>query len=106
MLRENSTDYTSAFNYDRYHDQFLIQKEYQIILAENLLEEICPKCFDDEFEEIDDISYYDFELSLKRNGNPEFISTIEYEAEMAEELLEEMMNSFYPGMIFEEENFN
>ncbi|NNM03217.1 MAG: hypothetical protein HKP26_06630, partial [Nitrosopumilus sp.] len=79
VLKEDSVDTTyDALNYDRYHDQFSIQKEYQIILAENLLEEMCPKCFDDSFEEIDDISYYEFEESLKRNDNPEFVSTIEY----------------------------
>ncbi|NNM03186.1 MAG: hypothetical protein HKP26_06475 [Nitrosopumilus sp.] len=107
VLNEDSVDDTyDAYNYDRYHVEFPIQKEYQIILAENLLEEMCPKCFDDSFEEIDDISYYEFEESLKRYDDSEFVSTIEYEAEMAEELLEEMMSSFYPGIIFEENDFS
>lgn len=94
---------SDASSYQRSHDQFSIQKEYQIILAESLLEEICPKCFDDEFEGIDDISYYDFDVALERIDDPEFVNAMKYEAEMAEFLLEEMMNSYYPGRVYEEE---
>ncbi|QLH05026.1 hypothetical protein C5F49_06635 [Nitrosopumilus oxyclinae] len=104
VLKEYSIgDSSDASTHDRYHDQFSIQKEYQIILAESLLEEICPKCFDDEFEEIDNISYYDFDVSIKRTDDPEFANSMKLESEKAEFLLEEMINSFYPGRVFEEE---
>lgn len=107
VLKDNSIDDSSdTFSYNRYHNQFETQKEYQIILAESLLEEMCPKCFDDEFAEIDDISYYEFDEVLKRYDDLDFVGTIEFEAELAENLLEEMMNSFYPGRVFEEDNFD
>jgi hypothetical protein len=92
-------DISESFIYDRHYQSFAIHKDYQLIIAESVLEELCPKCLDDSFEEIDDIHAYEFET--KDRINSELTKIMNYESVKAEKILDDMMASLYPAKVFD-----
>ncbi|MHA7646856.1 hypothetical protein [Nitrosopumilus sp. S4] len=77
---------------------FVIAKDYEILLAESMLEEMCPKCTDDPFEEIDDIFYYDLPVPTERITSS-LNSTMTFESQKASESLQKMFSLYYPGKV-------
>ena len=64
-----------------------------------MLEELCPKCLDDSFEEIDDVYYYEFET--KDRIDDELTKIMNYESVKAEKIVDDMMASLYPAKVFD-----
>jgi len=101
VLKDQSFDNIfEAFVYDRNQAYFVIKKNYQILLAENLRDEFCPKCNDEPYDKIDDIFFYEF---LERVPRINSISEqhMKYESEKASNILQEMIDSRYPGKVFD-----
>lgn len=92
-------DISNAVLLDRNLNHFVMQKDYQILLAENVIEEICPKCFDDPYFEIDDVYAYDFpEFTTRINS---LNQTMYFESERANGTMEEMRTlTSYLGKIY------
>ncbi|WP_299290074.1 hypothetical protein [Nitrosopumilus sp.] len=95
-------DASDAISYHRYSDHFSVHQIHQMFLAESIMEELCPKCLDDPYEEIDDIFSYDEPIRYKQAHNPDLQQTLEQESSRASLLLDDMMALHYPGMVFEE----
>lgn len=93
-------DISHSIILDRNLNYFVIQKDYQKLIAESILEEMCPKCFDDSFEEIDDIFYYDLPEESERISTS-LNQTMMYESQKANNTLSKMMNLFYPGKVYD-----
>jgi len=101
VLKDKSfDDISEIFVYDRHQDYFVIKKNYQILLAESLRDEFCPKCNDEPYDKIDDIFFYEF---LERVPKINSISEqhMKYESEKASNILQEMIDSRYPGKVFD-----
>lgn len=97
VQKDSFNDALTSVILDRNLNYFVLEKEYQQLLAESILEEMCPKCLDESFEEIDDIFNYDFPVESERllslNG------TMYFEMQRANNTVSQMFSSFYPGIV-------
>jgi hypothetical protein len=88
MLKDNTPqDISSLFGYDRHHNKFVEVKNGQLLIAESMMQKICPECTDKPYDKINDIFYYELPEFLQRSENPDLIAKIQHEAVRASDTL-------------------
>ena len=78
IINNQKADEITTHGIDRYHILFLIYMKGQELLAENTLKQNCIKCFDEEFNKIDNTFKYEFSEITKRQ-NSQFQDTLSFE---------------------------
>ncbi|BDQ30564.1 MAG: fibronectin type III domain-containing protein [Nitrosopumilus sp.] len=69
VLMKTDSDKITMHGINREHSFFPTYVQGQQLVAQNLLKQNCLKCFDDSFEEIDNIFQYEFSEYTKRTNN-------------------------------------
>lgn len=87
-ISQKKIDKIPANGYTRYDSKFDTLKHDQSILAENKLSEICSECFDESFDEINDIFFYSFPIILNKLDDPEIQSNMALESEKAQKTMD------------------
>jgi len=103
MLKDDfSIHGTEAFGYKRNNYEFTSYQKGQSLLAENTLREVCPKCFDESFDKINNIknSSMSFIDSFKLD-DPKIKSVMAYESQRAQKIVEEMFSKRYSGLYYD-----
>jgi len=81
--------------YDRNHVTFSIYKYGQELLAKQILDEFCPKCGIESFNEINDIEFYQFPDTIYKRDDPIVQNMLEHENEKAMKVLQKMYDEMY-----------
>ena len=104
MIKSGKKDYIpkakiddgiSAQGYDRNHVAFSIYKYGQELLAKQILDELCPKCGIESFNEINDIEFYQFPDTIYKRDDPIVQKMLEHENEKAMKTLQKMFDELY-----------
>jgi len=85
----------SMHGIDRNNALFNIYKQGQELLAKQVLEQICPSCFDKEFAEIYDIVSSDLPKRINKLSDPEIQNKMLQESKVAENTLRQIFDSLY-----------
>lgn len=85
VLMKTDSDKITMHGINREHNFFPTYVKGQQLVAQNLLKQNCLKCFDDSFEEIDDIFRYEFSEYTKRT-NDEYQQNLDSESLRTENL--------------------
>ena len=67
--------------YDKNRNKFIVYKQGQFPLAEDMLNEICPKSNDIPFDKIEDTFYYEISIKLEKINYPSVIGKMNLESE-------------------------
>lgn len=91
VLKDKSlNDISKSFGYDnRNNNFFMINKNNQTLIAESLMDELCPKCTDEPFDKINDIFYYQIPERIQRSDNLELHTAMKNQAEIASKILQD-----------------
>ena len=89
IIKNQRADDITMHGIDRKHNLFSIYMKGQELLAENTLKENCLKCFDEEFDKLDNIFRYEFSEITKRQ-NSEFQDSVSYEIAKAKTFFEKI----------------
>lgn len=89
VLKDKSlNDISESFGYDnRNNDSFVINKNNQTLIAESLMDELCPKCTDEPFDKINNIFYYQIPERIQRSDNLELHTEMKNQAEIASKIM-------------------
>jgi len=88
-------DGISAHGYDRNHVKFSNYKYGQELLAKQILDEFCPKCGIEPFEEIGDVKFYRYPDTIYKLDDPIVQKMLEHENEKAMKTLQKMFDEMY-----------
>jgi len=88
-------DGVTSQGYDRNHVTFSIYKYEQELLAQKILDEFCPKCGIESFNEINDIEFYQFPDTIYKLDDPVVQKMLEHENEKAMKTLQKMYDEMY-----------
>jgi len=88
-------DGITSHSYDRNHVTFSIYKYGQELLAQKILDEFCPKCGIESFNEINDIEFYQFPDTIYKLDDPIVQNMLEHENEKAMKTLQKMFDEMY-----------
>jgi len=80
---------------DRNNAWFNIYKQGQELLANELLEQLCPACSDKEFAEIYDIVSYELPKRISKLSDPEIQNKMLQQSKVAENTLRQIFDSLY-----------
>jgi len=86
---------------NRLHSEFTEYKQDQISNAMIVLQELCPSCISETFDEINDIFVYDFSFNYAKYNDPEIQATLITEDLKAKQTLDRLFEEWYPGMTFD-----
>jgi hypothetical protein len=78
---------SDLFGYDRHNNKFVEVKDGQMLIAESMMEKICPDCVATPYGEINDIFYYTVPESIDRLHDIQIINKMKQESDKAQELL-------------------
>jgi len=81
--------------YDRNHEAFSYYKYGQELLAKQILDEFCPKCGIESFEEIGDVKFYRYPDTIYKLDDPVVQNMLEHENEKAMKTLQKMYDEMY-----------
>jgi len=81
--------------YDRNHEAFSYYKYGQELLAKQILDEFCPKCGIESFEEIGDVKFYRYPDTIYKLNDPVVQNMLEHENEKAMKTLQKMYDEMY-----------
>ena len=95
ILNGKINDGISSNGYDRNHVAFSIYKYGQELLAKQILDEFCPKCGIESFNEINDIEFYQFPDTTYKLDDPTVQKMLEHENEKAMKTLQKMYDQMY-----------
>ena len=101
ILQKKIVEAISMGGYSREHDLFDIYKKGQELLATHTLEEICEKCFDEEFGEINNIKLSKPVERIDKEFDPTITEILFSEATKAEQKLDFIFESMYVAMVFD-----
>jgi hypothetical protein len=101
MLKDKSIgDISKIFGYDnRNNNSFTINKNNQILIAENLVNKLCLKCRDKPFDKIDNMPYYQIPEKIEKRDSQEFQTAMKNEAERASKLKEEIFRTTHSELL-------
>lgn len=77
---------------ERHHSEFSKYKQDQVDIAESKLVTLCPDCFVESFEEINNIKFYEFPESMNKLDDPEIQRIAAYEEIRAMQILQKIMD--------------
>jgi len=80
---------------DRNHEMFSNYKHGQMLLAQQILDELCPKCVTIPFDGINDIKAYQFPNMIYKLDDPIVQNMLEHENEKAKIILQKMFDKLY-----------
>lgn len=83
-------DKVSLHGYDRNHALFGIYKQGQELLGKQTLEELCEKCSEESFAEMNNIFTYDYTPRIDKMDDPKVQKKIRFEISKAENILANM----------------
>ena len=89
IIKNQRADEITMHGIDRKHNLFSIYLKGQELLAQNTLKENCMKCFDDEFDKLDNIFRYEFSDISKRQDT-QFQDTLSFEITKAQNFFEKI----------------
>jgi hypothetical protein len=69
----------------------MINKNNQTLIAESLMDELCPKCTDEPFDKINNIFYYQIPERIQRSDNLELQSAMKNQAEIASKIIQDTL---------------
>jgi len=95
ILNGKIDDGISAHGYDRNYVAFSNYKYGQELLAKQILDEFCPKCGIESFEEIGDVKFYRYPDTVYKLNDPVVKKMLEYENEKAMKTLQKMFDEMY-----------
>jgi len=75
------------FGYDKNCNKFGVYKQGRFPLAEDMLNEICPKNNDMSFDKIGDIFYYEISIKLEKFNDPLVIGKTNLESEKTQKVM-------------------
>jgi len=103
VLQDDYDNYsTEAFGYNKNDYEFTSYKKGQALLAEKTMREICPECFDEPYDKIDNIEFSKIPLiEISKLEKPEILHTMDVESQKAQEILDEMFSIRYSGFFFD-----
>ena len=80
---------------DRNNAWFNIYKQGQELLAQEVLDQLCPSCSDKEFAEISDVFAYEFPKRIDKLSDPEIQYKMLQQSKVAENTLLQIFDSLY-----------
>jgi len=91
----------SLGGYSREHVYFDLYKNGQLLLAQHILEELCKKCIDEPFGEINNIKLTEPVEFVDRATDSKIREILDSEASKAEQKLEFLFESLYVAKVFD-----
>jgi len=91
---EKKIDGLTMSGYSRDNSNFSMYKYGQQLLAETKLKQMCQGCFDESYDKIHDIFFYEFPETLNKLDNPETQLKLELESERAQETLDYILDPY------------
>ncbi len=88
---QKEIDEITMLGYARYDSNFNMYKYGQHLVAETKLIELCSHCFDEPFEEINNIFTYELPERLNKLENPEMQQNMTIEEQKAKVILDKML---------------
>jgi len=88
-------DGITTHGFDRNHKAFSYYKHGQTLLAQQILDEFCPKCGIEPFEEIGDVKFYRYPDTIYKLDDPVVQNMLEHENEKAMKTLQKMYDEMY-----------
>jgi len=88
-------DGITTHGFDRNHKAFSYYKHGQTLLAQQTLDEFCPKCGIEPFEEIGDVKFYRYPDTIYKLDDPIVQKMLEHENEKAMKVLQKMYDEMY-----------
>ena len=92
-IPNKKVDRTTMHGYDRNSSNFDMYKYGQYLLAENTLNEICPNCFDESYDKINDIFFYELPDVVKKLDDPEVQLKMKFESQRAQQIMNVILDS-------------
>jgi len=84
-------DGLTMHGYTRTNSNFEMYKYAQHLIAETTLVEICPNCFDEPFDKINDVFAYEYPVSINSLDNPEIQQKMKIESQRAQKIINELL---------------
>jgi len=85
---------------NRLHSGFAEYKQAEINDAMIILQELCPDCISETFDEINDIFAYDFPISYEKYNDPTTQATLITEDLKAKQTLDRLFEEWYPNAFY------
>jgi len=85
---------------NRLHSGFAEYKQAEINDAMIILQELCPDCISETFDEINDIFAYDFPISYEKYNDPTTQKTLLVEELKAKQTLDRLFEEWYPNAFY------
>jgi hypothetical protein len=89
------SDGNKIFGFERVDQRFAETKNQQDMISHDVISELCPKCQEKSFEEINDIFFYDLPDRSHKLENPEIIKQLNLEDKKARQFLQEYFKKIY-----------
>ena len=85
----------TSHGFDRNNIKFSMYKQGQALLAQQIFDELCIKCGNKSFEEVNDIKAYSFPDMIYKLDDPVVKKILEHENEKAMKVLQKMFDEMY-----------
>ena len=93
------SDGKKIFGFDRLDHRFKDGKNHQILIANDVMYTLCPKCSNEPYEEIDHTFSYSFTSKTNKLANPLIIKQMAIEEQKAKNYLDVFFEKIYPSKI-------
>jgi len=91
---QKKIDGLTMSGYSRDNSNFSMYKYGQHLLAETKLKQMCPGCFDESYDKINDIFFYELPKVINKLDNPEIQQKLKFESEKAQGTLDYILNPY------------